>query len=208
MTTKKRQPIVIAIDGPSASGKSTNARMVAKILNYLHVDTGAMYRTLGWYCLKNGIDVNDSLAVTKACRRWKATLQSSEGQVRLVVDPGMNYDLHCTAPGKLYLAYCPEPERDSLLAKLEFTPHTAATIGDAKALLKEVTTVRTQGHAFDLGEGYEGIQCVSAPVFDRNGMTVAMLTISGTTGNVPVSRLQKLVPIIKMYADRISKRLL
>ena len=86
MTTKKRQPIVIAIDGPSASGKSTNARMVAKILNYLHVDTGAMYRTLGWYCLKNGIDVNDSLAVTKACRRWKATLQSSEGQVRLVVD--------------------------------------------------------------------------------------------------------------------------
>ncbi len=83
---KQRTAIVIAIDGPSASGKSTNAKMVARTLHFLHVDTGAMYRTLAWYCLKHQIDVNDAKAVATACRRWKATLQSGEGQVRLVVD--------------------------------------------------------------------------------------------------------------------------
>ena len=48
----KKHPIVIAIDGTSASGKSTNAKLVAKALGYVYVDTGAMYRTLAWHCLQ------------------------------------------------------------------------------------------------------------------------------------------------------------
>ena len=42
------EPIVIALDGTSASGKSTNAKLVAKALGYTYVDTGAMYRSLAW----------------------------------------------------------------------------------------------------------------------------------------------------------------
>src|SRR5690348_6820872 len=68
-------PIVIAIDGTSASGKSTNARLIAKTLGYVYVDTGAMYRTLAWFCLKNRVDVNDEKAVAAACRKWKTTLE-------------------------------------------------------------------------------------------------------------------------------------
>ena len=52
---RQKRPIVIAIDGTSASGKSTNAKLVAKALNFVHVDTGAMYRTLAWYCLQKGM---------------------------------------------------------------------------------------------------------------------------------------------------------
>jgi cytidylate kinase len=68
-------PIVIAIDGTSASGKSTNARLIAKTLGYVYVDTGAMYRTLAWYCLKNRVDVHDEKAVAAACRKWKTSLE-------------------------------------------------------------------------------------------------------------------------------------
>src|SRR5690349_9094751 len=57
---KLKSPIVIAIDGTSASGKSTNAKLVAKALAYVYVDTGAMYRTLAWHCLKLNIDVHDA----------------------------------------------------------------------------------------------------------------------------------------------------
>src|SRR5689334_5167133 len=85
-STKTNRPIVIAIDGTSASGKSTNSRLVAKALGFLHVDTGAMYRTLAWYCLKEKVDVQNARAVGTACRKWKATLQAEAGQVRLVVD--------------------------------------------------------------------------------------------------------------------------
>ncbi len=79
-------PIVIAIDGTSASGKSTNARLVAKALGFVYVDTGAMYRTLAWHCLKNRIDVHDAKAVANACRRWKTSLECVGGHVHLLVD--------------------------------------------------------------------------------------------------------------------------
>jgi cytidylate kinase len=81
-----RPPIVIAIDGTSASGKSTNAKLVARALNFVHVDTGAMYRTLAWYCLKQKVHVEDPKAVAAICRRWKASLSCVDGHVRLLVD--------------------------------------------------------------------------------------------------------------------------
>jgi cytidylate kinase len=79
------QPIVIAIDGTSASGKSTNAKLVARNLGFVYVDTGAMYRTLAWHCLTNHVDVDDAKAVAAACRKWKTNLECVEGRVRLLV---------------------------------------------------------------------------------------------------------------------------
>jgi cytidylate kinase len=85
-----KNPIIIAIDGTSASGKSTNAKKVARALGYVYVDTGAMYRTLAWYCLKSRIDPHDAKAVATACRKWKTELKCVEkdglGAVRLLVD--------------------------------------------------------------------------------------------------------------------------
>lgn len=85
----KQQPIVIALDGTSASGKSTNAKLIAKALDYVYVDTGAMYRTLAWYCLRKGVDVHDEKAVAALCRKWKTDLICIDGDikaVRLLVD--------------------------------------------------------------------------------------------------------------------------
>ena len=81
-----KQPIIIAIDGTSASGKSTNAKLVAKALGYVYVDTGAMYRTLAWYCLKSRIDVQNAKAVAAACRKWKTSLVCVDARVRLLVN--------------------------------------------------------------------------------------------------------------------------
>ena len=82
---KSSHPIVIAIDGTSASGKSTNAKLVAKALGFVYVDTGAMYRTLAWHCLQHKIDVTDERAVGAACRKWKTSLECVEAQVHLKV---------------------------------------------------------------------------------------------------------------------------
>jgi cytidylate kinase len=79
-------PVIIAIDGTSASGKSTNAKRIAKELDYTYVDTGAMYRTLAWYCLKQGIDVHDGKKVAAVLKKWKTELKCGDGQVRMLVD--------------------------------------------------------------------------------------------------------------------------
>jgi cytidylate kinase len=84
--TTLKHPIVIAIDGTSASGKSTNSKLVAAALGYVYVDTGAMYRTLAWYCLQQRIDVHDAKAVMAACRKWKTKLVCVDNKVRLLVD--------------------------------------------------------------------------------------------------------------------------
>jgi len=81
-----QHPIVIAIDGTSASGKSTNAKLVAKALGFVHVDTGAMYRALAWYCLKQNVDVTDPKTVAATCRRWKTELKNIDSHVQLQVD--------------------------------------------------------------------------------------------------------------------------
>ncbi len=80
------QPIVIAIDGTSASGKSTNAKRVAKSLGFAYVDTGAMYRTLAWHCLQKKVDIDDPKAVSALCRKWKTTLECVDSKVHLLVD--------------------------------------------------------------------------------------------------------------------------
>ncbi|MBX3747829.1 MAG: (d)CMP kinase [Verrucomicrobiae bacterium] len=81
-----KNAIVIAIDGPSASGKGTCGRYLAGKLGFLLVDTGAMYRTLTWHCLRSGVDVNDAAAVLATVRAWPVELAVQEGEVRLLVD--------------------------------------------------------------------------------------------------------------------------
>lgn len=56
--------ISIAIDGPSGAGKSTLAKSLSKKMGYLYVDTGAIYRTIGYYAFTHGIDPKDEQAVT------------------------------------------------------------------------------------------------------------------------------------------------
>jgi CMP/dCMP kinase len=83
---RAKAPVVIAIDGTSASGKSTNSKLVAKALGFVHVDTGAMYRTLAWYCLQHNVDAQNDKAVAAACRRWKTSLKCTDGNAYLTVD--------------------------------------------------------------------------------------------------------------------------
>lgn len=83
-----KNSIVIAIDGPSASGKGTCGKHLARKLGFLFVDTGAMYRTLTWHCLRTGVDIGDPSKVLAAVRGWPAALQMVDGQVRLLVEGG------------------------------------------------------------------------------------------------------------------------
>ncbi len=57
-------PLTIAIDGPSGSGKSSVSKEVARRLGLAYLDTGAMYRAAAWWCLREGVDLDDAESVT------------------------------------------------------------------------------------------------------------------------------------------------
>ncbi len=81
-----QQPIVIAIDGPSGSGKSTAARSTARTLGFLHVDTGAMYRTATWAILQKGISPEDKSSVIGALPTISLEMRVQNGPVQWWVD--------------------------------------------------------------------------------------------------------------------------
>ena len=74
--------INIAIDGPSAAGKSTIAKRLAKALGYSHLDTGAMYRCVGYLAAQRGIDLHDEDALTEMTASMRIRFDS-EGHVVL-----------------------------------------------------------------------------------------------------------------------------
>ncbi len=76
----------IAIDGPAASGKSTTARMVAKKLNYLYIDTGAMYRAITLTAIKSKIDINDEPALVLLAANASIELQVAHDGVKTILN--------------------------------------------------------------------------------------------------------------------------
>ena len=69
----------VAIDGPAGAGKSTIAKRLAKELGFVYVDTGAMYRAIGLYMLKNSVDGSDEAAVSEAVKNVEVTLSYDNG---------------------------------------------------------------------------------------------------------------------------------
>lgn len=73
--------IIIALDGPAGSGKTTSARLVAEKLGYIYIDTGAMYRAVTLACLRSGIEINDA-EVEKLMESISINLRpSASGQI-------------------------------------------------------------------------------------------------------------------------------
>ena len=74
-------PLVVAIDGPSKSGKGTVSLELARHYGFYHLDTGAMYRLLTWHCLLTGVDIGKPEAVLNACLTWKTELVAIDHEI-------------------------------------------------------------------------------------------------------------------------------
>ena len=78
--------IIVAIDGPSGAGKSTVSRLLAKELSYIYIDTGAMYRALGWKAAREGVEPREGPALVELCRNTDVELRQDGGELRVYVN--------------------------------------------------------------------------------------------------------------------------
>jgi cytidylate kinase len=74
--------MIVAIDGPAGAGKSTVALELARRLGFVHLDTGAMYRALAWLALRDGVDLDDGLALAELARTHPVSF-ASDGHVEI-----------------------------------------------------------------------------------------------------------------------------
>jgi CMP/dCMP kinase len=82
----EKKGLVIAIDGPSGAGKSTVARLLAGRLGYIYIDTGAMYRAIGWKVERAGIDPTDENKLADLCERSVVTITKDNTDPRFYVN--------------------------------------------------------------------------------------------------------------------------
>ncbi|MBP5414273.1 MAG: (d)CMP kinase [Lachnospiraceae bacterium] len=83
--------INVAIDGPAGAGKSTIAKLIAKKMGYIYVDTGAMYRAMALYFIRNGIKPEETQKVSEKCKDADISIAYRDGeQVVLLDDENVN----------------------------------------------------------------------------------------------------------------------
>jgi len=82
----RKKGIIIAIDGPSASGKSTTAKEVARRIGYTYLDTGAMYRAIALAVLRAGVDPEDREGVAEIAREVRVEIKTVDGEQRTYLD--------------------------------------------------------------------------------------------------------------------------
>ena len=78
--------MIIAIDGPAASGKSTSAKLLAKELGYLYLDTGAMYRCVAFSILENKIDISNQDSLKKFLKNFEIDLKKTNNNLSFFVN--------------------------------------------------------------------------------------------------------------------------
>ena len=86
MAKRGLKHLIIAIDGPAGSGKSTVSKMIAKKLDLLYIDTGAMYRALTLKAMKRGIDLKDQKSLVDLAKTTKIELKDDKGGLSVYLD--------------------------------------------------------------------------------------------------------------------------
>ena len=120
---------------------------------------------------------------------------------------GAAVPLHCTAVGKVMLAYMPVDEQDRVLLELDLKRLTPNSAGNLQELKTELYRVRKNGYAFDLEEHELHIRCVAAPIWDHTGSVQSSLSLTAPTFRMPVTRLRQLAPLIQAAGQKISAEL-
>ena len=81
-----RDKLIVTVDGPAGSGKSTVSKILAKRISYAYLDTGALYRALAYKVLQSGVASEDGEMLTKLCNNVVITLESADGDMKVFVD--------------------------------------------------------------------------------------------------------------------------
>ena len=120
---------------------------------------------------------------------------------------GQRAPLHCTALGKVLLAFQPEDELKRILRQLKLIALTSNTIISRQRLMEELRAIRRQGYALDHREIEEDVECIGAPIRNHLGDVIAALSISGPQSKIHTPQEKEFVSSVVKAAGLISSKL-
>lgn len=138
------QHLIVAIDGPSGSGKSSVSKAVARELGVGFLDTGAMYRALTWWCLEEGVDLDDQAAVAQAARDLPLQMGTDPAAPGVQVSGReVNQDIRTTRVSEVVSKVATNTDVRPVLQRLqrELMGQIAELTGGVVAEGRDITTV-------------------------------------------------------------------
>ncbi len=143
------------------------------------------------------------LAVLSRDRALLVEVVQSPNPIRVGAPPGTLVDLHCSATGKVLLAFaCPGD-----VGSLPLRRRTTKTLTRADEFRVELARIRRQGYAVDDEEYYAGVRCIAAPVRDARGGIVAALGVTATTGRFTLRLVPAWARLVVAQASSLSSAL-
>lgn len=126
--------------------------------------------------------------------------------LRLELRPGTRVPIHCSASGKLFLAFLPRRQRAALLDGLALTRHTATTLTTPEALAFELDTIRREGYAVDAEEFVDGLVCVAVPVPGPPGSPVrCALALQAPSARMDLAQARLQLPRLREAALALAR---
>jgi DNA-binding IclR family transcriptional regulator len=131
------------------------------------------------FALEQKYGISANLAILKNNSMYYLAHVDSRSAPRMYTMVGYTNPLHCTAIGKVLLAFMPENDRKQIIAETGLPAYTHNTITDEEKLLAELEEVRRKGYSKEWGEHAIASSCVAAPIRDRTSKVIAGLSVSG-----------------------------
>lgn len=132
----------------------------------------------------------------------------SSWPLRTDFKPGSRVPIHCTANGKLLLAYAPSAVRARLLRSPRLVRHATNTITSRAQLIRALAEIRRRGYSEDDEEFLAGVCCLAVPVRDRRGRVVAGLAVSAPSARFNLTRARAHLGDLQGAAELIGRELL
>ena len=157
--------------------------------------------------LTGATDETSHLAIPCDERALIVAVQDSHHPLRATSRPGFLADLHCSATGKVLLAFLYLDRIESVLAKPAPGRRTAHTLVSPRDLRREAEATRRRGYSLDNEEFSLGVRCLAAPVFSAGGHCVAAVGITASTLRFTEERVPELAEKVRAAAADLSAKL-
>lgn len=118
---------------------------------------------------------------------------------------GPRIHAYCSGIGKAILAFLDEQTLESYLSKTTMTAFTPSTITSKKGLMEDLKAARARGYSIDSEEAVQGLGCIGAPIFDRQGAVAGALSLSGPVNQVLGENAENLSGEVLATAAEISR---
>ena len=147
------------------------------------------------------------LAVLSGRKSMIIEVCDSQKHIKLTSPIGSLLDLHCTAHGKIFLAYKLRDEVDEMYKNTTLAKRTVNTLTDLRSLKDELKKIIKNGYALDDREYFDNVRCLAAPVWGQDNEIVAAVGVTATTQDFTPSMIPKIAQQVTEITKKISREM-